>query len=158
MFWACVRTEPKRELVAKHFLELAGYQVYVPRVREQRIRNHRKLEILAPLFPCYAFIVIDQQWHTARRSIGVASLVMDGERPARVPDQVVDAIRRREVRGALELPKAPDFTPGDPVRVLAGPFEGITGLYSGQGPRQRVEILLAVLGRVSLPRGGVELA
>jgi hypothetical protein len=36
MFWACARTESKRELVAQHFLGLAGFETYLPRVRERR--------------------------------------------------------------------------------------------------------------------------
>jgi hypothetical protein len=31
-YWCCARLETKREAVAQHFLKLAGYQVYIPRV------------------------------------------------------------------------------------------------------------------------------
>ena len=159
MFWACARTESKRETVAKRFLELAGFEAYVPRVREQRIRRHRKIDVISPLFPSYAFIVIDQQWHRARWSIGVAALIMDGEHPARVPDQVIAGIRAREVRGAVELPKSSGLKPGDHVKVLGGPFRGQLALYAGMKSHQRVELLLALLGsqqRVILPRADVE--
>jgi hypothetical protein len=54
-YWACARLESRREAVAQHFLELAGYQVYIPRLRERCLRRHRRVEILAPLFPAYAF-------------------------------------------------------------------------------------------------------
>jgi hypothetical protein len=33
---------------------------------------------------------------------------------ARVPDHVIDDIRQREVRGAVELPKLPGLRAGDP--------------------------------------------
>ena len=159
MFWACVRTESKRETVAKRFLELAGFEVYVPRVREQRVRRRRKIDVILPLFPTYAFIVIEQQWHRARWSIGVAALIMDGEHPARVPDQVIAGIRAREVRGAVELPKSSGLKPGDHVKILGGPFRGQLAFYAGMKPHQRVEVLLALLGshqRVKLPRADVE--
>jgi transcriptional antiterminator RfaH len=159
MFWACARTESKREIVAKRFLELAGFEVYVPHVREQRIRRHRKIDVISPLFPSYAFIVIEQQWHRARWSIGVAALIMDGEHPARVPDQVIAGIRAREVRGAVEIPKSSGLKPGDHVKILGGPFRGQLALYAGMKPHQRVELLLALLGsqqRAILPRADVE--
>ena len=159
MFWACARTESKRETVAKRFLELAGFEVYVPRVREKRVRRRRKIDVILPLFPTYAFIVIEQQWHRARWSIGVAALIMDGEHPARVPDQVIAGIRAREVRGAVELPKSSGLKPGDHVKILGGPFRGHLALYAGMKPHQRVEVLLALLGsqqRVILPRADVE--
>jgi transcriptional antiterminator RfaH len=158
MFWACARTESKREAVAKHFLELAGFEAYVPRVREQRIRRHRKIDVISPLFPSYAFIVIDQQWHRARWSIGVAGLIMSGDHPARVPDRIIDEILSREVRGAVELPKPPTLKAGDRVRVLGGPFAGHLALYAGMKSHERVEVLLRILGsqqRATLPKRNI---
>jgi transcriptional antiterminator RfaH len=155
MYWCCARLETHRETVARHFLTLAGYEVYILQIREQRVRRHRRIEVVSPLFPAYAFIVIEQQWHTARWSIGVMGLIMDGVAPARVPDHVIDEIRRREVCGAVELPQPPGLKPGDPVRILGGPFEGCWALYAGMKPHQRVEVLLSLLGaqqRVTLPR------
>jgi transcriptional antiterminator RfaH len=160
-YWACARLESRRETVAQHFLKLAGYQVYIPQIREQRLKRGKRVEVIAPLFPAYAFVVIEQRWHTARWSIGVAAIIMDGMAPAKVPDQVIDEIRCREVRGAVELPKAPDMKIGERVRVLGGPFAGHLGLYTGMKPHARVEVLLALLGsqqRVTLPRGSIELA
>jgi transcription antitermination factor NusG len=81
--------------------------------------------------------------------------------PARVPDQVIDEIRKRERGGIVQLPKAPSMKIGEQVRILGGPFVGHLGLYAGMKPRERVEVLLAILGahqRVTLPRGSVELA
>jgi transcriptional antiterminator RfaH len=159
-YWACARLESRSEAVAQHFLKLAGYEVYVPQIREQRLRRRRRVEVIAPLFPAYAFIVIKQQWHTARWSIGVAALIMDGVAPARVPDPVIEEIQRREVRGAVELPKAPDIKLGERVRISGGPFQGQLGLYAGMKSHARVEILLALLGgetRATLPRASIEL-
>jgi transcriptional antiterminator RfaH len=157
-YWACARLECRRETVAQHFLKLAGYQVYIPQVREQRLRRSRRVEVIAPLFPAYGFIVVEQQWHSARWSIGVTAIIMDGEAPARVSDQVIDEIRRREVRGAVELPQ-PLMKVGARVRVTRGPFEGQLGLYAGMKPHERVEVLLTLLGgqtRVALPRASIE--
>jgi transcription antitermination factor NusG len=56
------------------------------------------------------------------------------------------------------LPEAPHLKPGDPVHIVRGAFAGLSGLVAGMKPRERVELLLAVLGRVTLPAGDVELA
>ncbi len=160
-YWACARLESQREAVAQHFLKLAGYQVYIPKIREQRLRRSRRVEVISPLFPAYGFIAIEGQWHSARWSIGVTAIIMDGEAPAKVSDQVIDEIRRREVRGAVELPQVPGMKIGERVRVLGGPFQGELGLYAGMRPHERVEVLLAMLGgqrSVTLPRSGIELA
>jgi transcriptional antiterminator RfaH len=91
----------------------------------------------------------------------VTALIMDGVAPAKVPDQVIDEIRRREVRGAIELPQAPGMKVGARVRVLGGPFAGHLGLYAGMRPHERVEVLFMLLGSqrsLTLPRSGIELA
>jgi transcription antitermination factor NusG len=48
---------------------------------------------------------------------------------------------------------------GDRVRVTAGPLRGFDGLYAGMRARDRVLVLLAVLGsqrRVILPQDDIE--
>jgi transcriptional antiterminator RfaH len=157
-YWACARLEFKRETVAQHFLRLAGYEVYVPYMRERLVRRNRRVEVVSPLFPAYGFVAIIQGWHSARWSIGVTAIIMDGVQPAKVPDGVIAEIRNRERNGAIELPKPPGMKIGDRVRVLGGPLVGFAGLYAGQAPHERVAVLLAVLGgqrRVVLPKSDV---
>jgi transcriptional antiterminator RfaH len=157
-YWSCVQLEPYRERLALHCLsKVNGFEVYSPRIRPPRARRE---DDTRPLFPGYCFILVVLQWHAARWSPGVTRIVLDGMAPAKVPDQVIDEIRRREQGGVVQLPKAPDMQIGDRVKVLGGPFQGHLGLYAGMKPRARVEVLLAILGaqqRVTLPRGSVEL-
>jgi transcription antitermination factor NusG len=158
-YWACARLEPHKERLALHCLGLAGFETYFPRLRERRISHGRKIEVRPPLFPGYAFFVIEAQWHAARWSVGVLGLIMDGIKPARVADQIIDDLRKRERNGLIELPKRSGPKPGDPVRILAGPFAGHLGLYAGMRPHERVLVLLGVLGgqqRVELARDAVE--
>jgi transcriptional antiterminator RfaH len=140
-------------------LGLAGYTVYYPRLRDRRIRHGRKVELRPPLFPGYAFVAIALQWHTARWSAGVINLIMDGVGPARVPDNVVAEIRGREVNGLIELAPPPSLRRGARVRILRGPFSGHLAIFADMKPRERVEILLQLLGaeqRVELAKGDIE--
>jgi transcriptional antiterminator RfaH len=158
-FWACARLLPRREQLALHCLGLAGYETYLPRLREHRVTYGRKIEVRPALFPGYCFVAITLQWHTARWSAGVVGLIMDGVQPARVPDAVLAEIRSRERGGLIELPKPPLARPGDAVRVLRGPFAGRLAIYAGMRPRERVEVLLALLGsqrRLELAADAVE--
>src|SRR5262245_16547022 len=146
MYWCAAQLQPSRTGVALHFLKVAGYEVYHPRLRERRVSHGRRIEATPSLFPGYAFVAIELQWHRARWSPGVVRLIMDGMSPAVVPATVIDGLKAREIGGLIELPKPPKFRPGDRVKILHGAFGGLTGLYQGQKPRQRVEILLAILG------------
>ena len=84
-YWCAARLQPHREALALHCLGLAGYTTYYPRLRDRRIRHGRRVEIRPPLFPGYAFIAIELQWHTARWTAGVLGLIIAGVAPAPGP-------------------------------------------------------------------------
>jgi transcription antitermination factor NusG len=158
-YWAVARLQPYRERLALHCLGLAGFETYLPRLRERRMSHGRRIELRPPLFPGYCFFVVEAQWHSARWSVGVIGLIMDGIRPARVADNVIAEIRGRERGGLVELPRRDGFKAGGRVRVLAGPLQGQLGLYAGQRPHERVLVLLALLGsqqRVELAKADIE--
>jgi transcriptional antiterminator RfaH len=156
-YWACARLEFNHERLGLDSLTRGGFQPYYPRVREhRRLRTGRKIIVTPALFFGYVFITIRLQFHAARRSPGVGGLIMDGTTPAKVPAAVIDDLRSREINGLIELSPPARFEPGDTVRITAGAFAGLTGLVAGMKPRERVELLLAMLGRVTLPASSVE--
>ena len=141
-YWAVAQTESQRERVALHHLKRQEFTTYLPLIKTMR-RIHGE-----PLFPGYIFIRIVDRWYSIMGTIGITRLIRDGERPSCCPDAVIDDIRKREVMGYVELPKAPKkgFTRGQRVRIVRGPFEGHFGLYDGQAPRERCFVLLSLLG------------
>jgi transcriptional antiterminator RfaH len=157
-FWCAARLLPKREAFATQCLALAGFDVYLPRLRERRVVRGRRVDVNPPLFPGYAFVAIVLQWHEARRCPGVSSLIMDGTRPARVPDAVIAELRGRERHGLIELAKPRGLRRGDRVRIVRGPFRDHLALFDGQTTRERVAVLLQLLGgqcRAELSAGDV---
>ena len=80
-------------------------------------------------------------------------LVLDGDRLAQVPDKVIAELKGRERNGLGELPLPPDFKHGDTVRITRGVFTGQLALLEGQRPRERVAVLLQLLGRVRVAEG-----
>ena len=85
-YWSVAQLEANHERLALHCLGLAGYQVYQPRIRRV---TARKSSDSTALFPSYAFVRIELQWHAARWSPGVIRILLNGEAPARVPDHVL---------------------------------------------------------------------
>jgi transcription antitermination factor NusG len=158
-YWAVSRLAPNRERLALYCLALAGFETYLPRLRVPRVSPRgRKFELRPPLFPGYCFVLIELQWHAARWAPGTWGLIMDGVSPAKVPERVIDEIHRREVNGLIEIPK-PSFRHGSRVRILHGPFRGHLAIFTDMKPRDRVEVLLRLLGsrpRVTLAKQDVE--
>ena len=119
-YWSAARYMPQQERLALHCLGLAGFDVYLPRLREHRIVRGRRIETSPPLFPGYCFVLITLQWHAARWAPGTLGLVMNGGGPAHVPDNVIAELRSRERNGLITLPKPRGLRVGDRVRVLVG--------------------------------------
>ena len=161
-YWACAQLESNRTRLALHCLDkVVGYEIYNPQLREQRRRYGRKIMGVSQLFPAYVFVLIVSGWWNARWSPGVVRLVMDGELPAKVPDDVIAEIRSRERNGFVELPKLHGLKPGMRVRVVSGPLSERIGMLAALRPHERVLVLLQLLGgqqRVELARSAVEVA
>jgi transcriptional antiterminator RfaH len=157
-YWACAQIDRRHERWALHCLALSGLVVYQPRIIKSRSESE-------PLFANYLFVAVEMQWHLIRWSPGVLKLLMSGEEPARVPDRLIAELRAREGRdGLVRLPKSgrpnnnngAKFQIGDTVRIAHGAFSGFHGLVEGMKGRERVEILLQLLGRVEIAESAVE--
>jgi transcription antitermination factor NusG len=85
---------------------------------------------------------------------------MAGDAPARVSDAVIAELRGRERDGLISSSQRRlDSSPGDHVRIIAGPFSEHLALYEGQTSHERVAVLLQFLGgrhRTELPANAIE--
>jgi transcriptional antiterminator RfaH len=135
------RRVPRPATLAEYLFERAGFESYLPKIRERRNGETK----ISALFPSYAFLHIRERWYDAAHVQGVLKILMHGDHPAKLDDRVIDALRAREHRGFVTLPRGP--RPGDRVRILTGQFLGHVGLYLGQSPHERERVLLELLGR-----------
>jgi transcriptional antiterminator RfaH len=158
--WYVVETQPRAEAKALWHLQRQGYTAYLPRYRKLRRHARRTDEVRAPLFPRYLFVEFDMArsaWHAIRSTIGIVRLVCQGEKPAPVPDGVVDGLRTREDANGL-VPIEPRFRRGEAVRIVAGALADQIGLFECASDDRRVVLLLELLGRrveVAVPMDAV---
>jgi transcriptional antiterminator RfaH len=149
--WFVAHTQPHAESKAMAHLNRQGFEIYFPRYLKRR-RHARRIEtVVAPLFPRYLFVAVDvtaQRWRSIYSTVGVARLVCNGDEPAAVPVGVVEALKGREDTGGfIKLDSRPAFRPGDKIRVLDGAFTSCLGLFESLAERERIAILLDLLGR-----------
>jgi transcriptional antiterminator RfaH len=143
-FWGVVRSLPRRETFASERLQDGGFEVFLPLVQTKRAAQ--------PLFSGYFFCRIVDRWRSINTTLGVLCLVRVGDCPARCPDREIDALKAMTVGGFVRLPEAPpvpvrrQIAIGAKVRITAGPFGGMSGLYAGMSNRDRERVLLHVLG------------
>ncbi len=75
-------------------------------------------------------------------------MVCNGDDPSPIPDGIVEALKSREdANGFIKLDCRPSFRAGDKIRVLDGAFTSCLGLFEGLAERERIAILLDLLGR-----------
>jgi transcriptional antiterminator RfaH len=151
--WYAVYTKMQLEVWAKSNLEERGFEVYLPRYLRQR-RHARRTDIVPrPLFPRYLFVSADidighrPQINTAP---GVAYLVSFGDRPAVVADPIIEEIKARENEdGFVRLGCGQKFVEGDRVKISDGALCNHVGLFQTITDKNRVIILLDLLGRLT---------
>ncbi len=156
--WYLAHTLPNKEASAQLRLDAQGFRNFLPR-RLKTVRHARRLRTVnAPLFPRYLFVALDlsrDPWRSVNGTFGVSSLFMAEDRPLAVPIGVVETLLRSCANPAL----APDLQPGQPVRLINGPFAEALGVLDRLDARGRIEVLLSIMGgdiRIKLPRDWVQ--
>ncbi len=149
--WHVVQVHPHAEAKAQRHLARQGFATYLPRYLK-RWRHARRTEMVAaPLYPSYLFVTFNpliHRWRSIHSTVGVARLVCNGNVPAAIDGAIIDGLRSREnANGFIQLERRPQFAPGDKVRVREGAFCDCLGLFESIGDRDRVAILLELLGR-----------
>lgn len=148
--WYLVYTKPRQEESARLHLDRQGYVVYLPRARQVRRRHGRRVLAVEPLFPRYLFIHLDthtDNWGPIRSTVGVASLVRFGHEPAPIPSALVAFLKDREGKDGLHDWAEAECRDGDAVTVAEGVFTGYAGILLARNSRERVVVLLDILGR-----------
>jgi transcriptional antiterminator RfaH len=161
--WYVARALPRQEARAEFQLLRQGFPVFLPRATKT-VRHARKLRtVKSPVFPSYMFVVLDigrDRWRSVNGTIGVASLIMQGETPQPVPGGVVENLLRfTDEEGIVRFDR--NLREGQSVRVVAGPFSNAIGTLERLDPNGRVRVLLDIMnGKVSayLDRSTLEAA
>jgi transcription antitermination factor NusG len=144
MYWTVAQVETQRERIAHIALIRANFKTYLPRIQ---MNNNR----IAPLFPGYIFVEIVDRWWPVRWSPGIISVLMSGDRPAHVTDEIIAEIQKREVGGFVKLPKQDSGKRrGQKVKIIRGSFEGQLAIYDGMSGKERERVLLELLGQMVL--------
>ena len=145
--WAVAHTHPREEDRVVWHASQRGFQAWCPKVRYKRRRfQHQQFSFRQePLFPRYVLIRISERWYDLLSLIGLSRLIMSAShRPAILPQSFVTNIRNGcDNDGFYVLTK---FIIGQSVRVESGVLSGMTGVFDGQLPKDRVAVLIEMLG------------
>jgi len=150
--WYAVHTKARDEKLAQDNLDRQGFATFLPRIKDARRRRGRWIEVIGPLFPGYLFTQLDlltQDTSVIRSTRGVLGLVRFGGIPAPVPSGLVEQLMAASASTEGVVRQEHLFQSGDRVEILSGPFAGLPASILAETGRERVELLLELLGRAN---------
>jgi transcription antitermination factor NusG len=145
--WYAVHTRYQHEQRVHQQLERKGFPIFYPTCTTWRNWNDRRKKLSQALFPGYLFIgEIENRLLQVLATPGVCGIVSIAGVPAPIPLSEIEAIQR-----AISSPYAVEAHPyletGDPVRILDGPLNGVTGILVRTDKSTRLVLSIELLGR-----------
>jgi transcriptional antiterminator RfaH len=150
--WCLIHTKPKQEQTAAEHLRRQDYHVYLPMLCKRKKKNGKPIDFLTPLFPRYLFVRLlagIDDWGPIRSTKGVRDFVRFGTNPTQVPDELINEIKAREDNNGLHYELEPGLQKGDKIRITDGPFSGCSAIFTEHRGKDRVLILLNIIGQSS---------
>ena len=125
------------------------FRIVVAEETQIEVKNDKSKEVVKNIFPGYLFvemIMTDEAWYVVRNTPGVTGFIGSsggGAKPFPVKQDEMDKILRRigQSDKAIEV----DFTVGDTVKILSGPFSGMEGKIESMNDQSQVATVLIIL-------------
>lgn len=127
-------------------------QVIVPTQKVTEIKDGKKRVLTKTSFPGYVLVKMDlddELWYVVRSTPGVMGFVGGGNRPIPLEDEEVEnIISGGERRARDEAKRKFDFSVGDKVKVVDGPFSGFSGTIDELNEeKSKLRLMISIFGR-----------
>ena len=98
--WHLIYTKPRQEKRAALNLTQQGFEVFLPMMSKEVLRQNSLDKVEEPLFKRYLFVRFDEKsspWHVIKNTLGVSDLVRFGNVLATIPDEMIDVFKTFEL-------------------------------------------------------------
>lgn len=148
--WYALATRYQHEKKIHAQLQQKRVHSFLPLYESERRWSDRRKKIAAPLFSCYVFVKIALQERLAvLQTEGALRLVSFNHIPAPIPESQIEALRRLvEEKVCLEPVHewpARQWQAGQPVEVIAGPLQGLRGVFQKKHGHAKLVIAIEAL-------------
>ncbi len=125
------------------------FNVLVPKEKKIKIKNGKRRVIEEKIYPGYVLvemIVTDDSWYVVRNTPRVTGFIGSGTMPIPVSGEEMKELQKR--MGGTESKYKIEFSVGDPVKIIDGPFKDFDGKVNEvDEERGKVKILISMFGR-----------
>ena len=126
------------------------FNVLVPKEKKIRIKNDKRKVVEEKIYQGYVLvemIVSDASWYVVRNTPNVTGFIGAGTVPIPISPEEMKELQKRMV-GAGESKYKIEFSVGDPVKIVDGPFKDFDGKVSEvDEERGKVKVLISMFGR-----------
>ena len=133
-------------------MEEAIFRVVVPMENEVVIKDGKRKVTPRKVYPGYVLVEMylnDVSWYVVRNTPGVTGFVGTGAKPVPLHEEEAKVIL--EQMGYNENRIKINFTEGESVRVIAGPFENFAGtIREISAERGKMKVAIAFINRETL--------
>lgn len=137
-----VRSLHKESLVSE---VIVPEETVVELVKGQKKTTKRKF------FPGYILVkmkLTDDSWHLIKNTPKITGFVGDKRNPAPVPESEIQRMTNRISEGAARPKSKVNFTEGEKVRVVDGPFNNFNGVIEDiNADKGKLRVLVSIFGR-----------
>ena len=125
------------------------FDCMVPKEKQIQIKNGKRKVVEAKIFQGYVLVemkLTDETWYIVRNTPGVTGFVGSGTEPTPVSEAEITKIKKRM---GVEDPKHQiDFTAGEVVNIVDGPFKGFDGAVSEiDNVKGKLKVMVSMFGR-----------
>jgi len=127
-------------------------QIIVPTQKVTEIKDGKKRVLTKTSFPGYVLVKMDLNddlWYIVRSTPGVMGFVGSGNHPIPLDEEEVEnIISGGERRTRDEARRKFDFSVGDKVKVIEGPFAGFSGTIDELNEeKSKLKLMISIFGR-----------
>ena len=129
------------------------FQIEVPEEEITEIKNGQRKQVKRNIYPGYVLVrmdLTDESWSCVRNTPGVTGFVGNSHHPSPLPfSEAEQMLMPRELKKTLKTEvKVVDFTVGESVTVMDGPFATLPATISEIMPEQaKLKVLVSIFGR-----------
>ena len=125
------------------------FDVIVPKEKQIEIKNGKRKVVEKKIFQGYVLVQMkmsDEAWYVVRNTPNVTGFVGSGNTPSPVSDEEIEKIMKR--MGVEDPTHKLDFSVGEVVSIIDGPFKGFDGSVSEVDEQKgKIKVLVNMFGR-----------
>lgn len=125
------------------------FDVMVPKEKQIEIKNGKRKVVDRKIFQGYVLVemkLTEETWYIVRNTPGVTGFVGSGTDPTPVSESEIKKIKKR--MGVEEPKHQIDFSEGEVVSIVDGPFKGFDGAISEIDTQKgKLKVMVSMFGR-----------